>query len=172
MTSAPKILLRQKYTSCLQGYSAWTAIVRLKTRSAWCHGYEQQDASPLPNYLKIETEAIMPLSCRLLNAIKKPCSSRAFLFKSSRNYSWDSAFGFSRKRIPKSRSWVGSTGAGAWVNGHSAVLVFGNAITSRIEDAPVINITRRSRPNAKPPWGGAPNFNAFNKKQNIYSASS
>ena len=34
--------------------------------------------------------------------------------------------------------------------------IFGNAMTSRIELAPVINITKRSKPKAKPACGGAP----------------
>ena len=50
--------------------------------------------------------------------------------------------------------------------------VFGKAITSRILVAPVISITRRSKPNARPPCGGQPYFNAVSKKPNLFSASS
>ena len=46
-------------------------------------------------------------------------------------------------------SWLnckGSTGAGALVSKHLAVVDFGKAITSRIEVSPASNITSRSTP--------------------------
>ena len=43
-----------------------------------------------------------------------------------------------------------ATAEGARVSGQAAVWVFGKAITSRMEPAPVISITRRSSPNASP----------------------
>ena len=38
--------------------------------------------------------------------------------------------------------------------------------------APAISITRRSRPKARPPCGGAPNFSASSRKPNLRCASS
>lgn len=58
-------------------------------------------------------------------------------------------------------SWLnceGSMDAGAFVNRHRAVVDFGNAITSRIEVSPAINMTNRSKPYAMPP--AIPNRNA------------
>jgi len=47
-----------------------------------------------------------------------------------------------------------------------------NAMTSRIDSAPAISITRRSRPNAMPPCGGAPYLSASSRKPNFFCASS
>src|SRR5690606_5324 len=69
----------------------------------------------------------------------------------------DHAFGFSRSRSPSSRSCFSSTGLGACTSRSWARCVFGNAITSRIDAVPAMRATRRSRPNAMPPCGGAPN---------------
>ncbi len=45
--------------------------------------------------------------------------------------------------------------------------VLGNAITSRIDSAPVMSATMRSRPNAMPPCGGAPYCSASSRKPNF-----
>src|SRR5690606_17409476 len=50
--------------------------------------------------------------------------------------------------------------------------VLGKAITSRRELAPHINITRRSKPGAIPPWGGAPYWRASRRKRKRRWASS
>ena len=55
---------------------------------------------------------------------------------------------------------------GACVSRSCARCVFGNAITSRIESAPAIIVTMRSRPNAIPPCGGAPYCSASSRKPN------
>src|SRR5699024_11791610 len=60
--------------------------------------------------------------------------------------------GVSRRR-PNSFHCVSSTVSGAPVSGSPPLAVFGKAMISRSEDAPVSSITRRSRPNATPPWG-------------------
>src|SRR5690606_21246926 len=70
--------------------------------------------------------------------------------------SFVASFSASRGRSPSSRSCLADTLPGASVSGHAADWVFGNAITSRIELAPVISMISRSRPKARPPWGGAP----------------
>ena len=59
-------------------------------------------------------------------------------------------------RSPSSRSWAGSTGAGAPVRGSAPLAAFGNAITSRIVSRPASIATIRSTPIAIPPCGGAP----------------
>ena len=69
-------------------------------------------------------------------------------------------------RTPTSRSCSGATGAGAPVRGSEPVAVFGKAITSRIDGSPASSITIRSRPNAMPPWGGAPRRRARSRKPN------
>jgi len=61
---------------------------------------------------------------------------------------------------------------GASVSGQAAFCVFGKAITSRIESAPVIIITNRSKPKAIPPWGGVPYSKASSRKPNLFRASS
>ena len=48
------------------------------------------------------------------------------------------------------------SGDGACVSRSCARCVLGKAITSRIDSAPVISVTMRSRPKARPPCGGAP----------------
>src|SRR5690606_1115323 len=83
-----------------------------------------------------------------------------------------SALGCSRRRMCSSRSDLPSTTPGAWVMTQAALWVFGKAITSRIDCAPVISITRRSRPKARPPWGGAPYFSASSRKPNFSCCSS
>ena len=65
---------------------------------------------------------------------------------SNLSHAFDSSVGFGRTRRPSSRNWAGSTAPGACVSRQLAVCVFGNAITSRMLSAPVINITNRSRP--------------------------
>ena len=74
--------------------------------------------------------------------------------------------------MPNSFNCSSVTTAGALTKGHAADCVFGKAITSRIELDPVINITKRSSPNAKPPCGGAPYLRASSKKPNFSRASS
>ena len=53
--------------------------------------------------------------------------------------------------MPSSRSWRRSTEAGAPVIRQVVFWVLGNAMTSRMEGAPVSSIMMRSRPNAIPP---------------------
>ena len=60
-------------------------------------------------------------------------------------------FGASRSRMWSSRICFSSAWEGAWVKRHWARWVLGNAMTSRIESAPVMRVTRRSRPKASPP---------------------
>ena len=50
--------------------------------------------------------------------------------------------------------------------------VFGNAITSRIDEERVRIISIRSRPSASPPCGGAPKRKASSRKPNFAFASS
>src|SRR5690606_41378364 len=64
-----------------------------------------------------------------------------------------STLGCSRRRMFSSRSALASTAPGAWVMTQAALWVFGKALTSGIELAPVTSITRRSRPQARPPCG-------------------
>jgi hypothetical protein len=72
--------------------------------------------------------------------------------------------------MPNSFNWASATAAGAAVKGQLADWVLGKAITSRIELDPVINITIRSTPKAKPPCGGQPDCNASSKKPNFSQA--
>ena len=71
-----------------------------------------------------------------------------------------------RAAAPPTRS------VGASVSRSAAVCVFGNAMTSRMLSVPAMSITMRSRPNAMPPCGGAPNFSASSRKPNFCCASS
>src|ERR1035437_9716871 len=54
-----------------------------------------------------------------------------------------------RSRICNSRNCFSSTSDGACVKRHWARWVLGNAITSRIDSAPVIKVMMRSRPKAE-----------------------
>ena len=63
-------------------------------------------------------------------------------------------------------------GDGAPVIRHCAVVVFGKAMTSRIDSVPAISAAMRSMPKAMPPCGGAPYFSASSRKPNFSSASS
>ncbi len=74
--------------------------------------------------------------------------------------------------IPKSRNCFGSTSAGDCDMRSMLRLFFGNAITSRMLCSPQISITRRSKPNAIPPCGGAPSRNARSKWPNCASRAS
>src|SRR5512147_2513519 len=74
--------------------------------------------------------------------------------------------------IDSSRSWAGETRDGASVMTHVAFCVLGKAITSRMDVAPVRMAVSRSRPKARPPWGGAPNSSASSKNPNFFLASS
>ena len=58
-------------------------------------------------------------------------------------------------------------GAGALVSGSKPPPVFGKAMTSRIESVPASRATMRSQPNAMPPCGGAPYWNAPSRKPNF-----
>src|SRR5215510_2010028 len=80
--------------------------------------------------------------------------------------------GPSTTRMPRSRSWRASTGAGASVRGQVPFWVFGNAMTSRIDSCPTRLAARRSRPKAMPPMGGAPNSSASSRKPKRARASS
>src|SRR5450830_1147252 len=77
-----------------------------------------------------------------------------------------------RKRICSSRNCFSSTSDGALVKRSCARWVLGKAITSRIESEPVIMVTMRSRPKARPPCGGAPYCRASSRKPNFSCASS
>ncbi|MGQ7168443.1 GAD domain-containing protein, partial [Escherichia sp. R-CC3] len=61
---------------------------------------------------------------------------------------------------------------GASVIRHAAAVVFGKAITSRILSVPVSSMVRRSRPNARPAFGGVPYFRASSRKPNFSRCSS
>ena len=78
----------------------------------------------------------------------------------------------STTRIPRSRSWRASTGAGASVSGQVPFCVFGNAMTSRMDSSPTSTAASRSSPNAMPPMGGAPNSSASSRKPKRARASS
>lgn len=62
-----------------------------------------------------------------------------------------SAVRFSTRCTCKSDSWESSTPAGDPVSKHCAAVVFGNAMTSRIEPDLVISIANLSSPSASPP---------------------
>src|SRR5690606_4996024 len=99
----------------------------------------------------------------------QPPSSRQF--RAGRQvHDWASASG--ARRMFSSRSCASSTGEGASVRRQDALAVLGKAITSRRELAPHINITRRSKPGAIPPWGGAPYWRASRRKRKRRWASS
>src|SRR5688500_16500327 len=76
-----------------------------------------------------------------------------------------------RSRMCSSRSCFSATGLGACVRRHCARCVLGKAMTSRMDSAPAIIATMRSRPKAIPPWGGAPYCNASSRKPNFSCAS-
>ena len=59
-------------------------------------------------------------------------------------------------RIPNSLNCSFPTPEGDSAIRSCAAVVFGNAITSRIDFSPAINITTRSIPSAIPPCGGVP----------------
>src|SRR5579862_2903686 len=61
-----------------------------------------------------------------------------------------------RMAMPRSFSALSGTGAGASHIRSVARAVLGNGITSRMEVSPARIMTRRSRPSAMPPCGGAP----------------
>ena len=74
--------------------------------------------------------------------------------------------------MPSSRSWAGSTGAGASVIGSCACWFLGKAITSRMLSVPSPSMTMRSMPPAQPPCGGTPYSKASSRKPNLRCASS
>jgi hypothetical protein len=57
---------------------------------------------------------------------------------------------------PSSSSWRWSTGDGEPVMRSRAPVVLGKGMTSRMDSSPARNMTRRSKPWAMPPCGGAP----------------
>lgn len=61
------------------------------------------------------------------------------------------SFSFQSGRSDNSVSCLRATDAGASVSGQVAFWVFGKAITSRIDEEPVIIISSRSSPKARPP---------------------
>ena len=89
---------------------------------------------------------------------------------SSRRLSAPSAA--SRARCRARRAARATRGPGDSVMRSVPEAVFGNAITSRIEDEPVRIMSMRSRPSAMPPCGGAPKRNASSRKPNFARASS
>ena len=50
----------------------------------------------------------------------------------------------------------------------TALFVLGNAMTSRIESSPANRATKRSKPKAIPPCGGAPYSSASSRKPNFF----
>src|SRR2546426_212575 len=67
-------------------------------------------------------------------------------------------------------SCCGSTSEGDSSMSDIALVVFGNAITSRIDFSPVKSIQILSNPNAMPPWGGAPYRKASSMNPNFFFA--
>jgi hypothetical protein len=61
---------------------------------------------------------------------------------------------------------------GAPVSGSAPLETFGNATICRMSGSPAINATKRSRPIANPPCGGAPISSASRRNPNLLSASS
>ena len=59
--------------------------------------------------------------------------------------------------------------AGASIIRSNACWFIGKAITSLILGSSASNIIILSIPGAEPPWGGAPNFNAFKIPENFFS---
>lgn len=68
-------------------------------------------------------------------------------------------------------SCCGETSDGDSIMRSSALFVLGNAMTSRIDSFFVMSAINLSKPNAMPPWGGAPYLNALIRKPNFSSAS-
>ncbi len=66
--------------------------------------------------------------------------------------------------IPSSRNWRSGTGEGASHIRSVPRAVLGNGMTSRIEVSPARIMTRRSKPRAMPPCGGAPYSSASSRK--------
>ena len=77
-----------------------------------------------------------------------------------------------RSRMCSSRNCCSSTVFGACVSRPARAAFSGNAMTSRIDSAPAISVTMRSRPKAMPPCGGAPYWSASSRKPNFACASS
>ena len=77
-----------------------------------------------------------------------------------------------RTRMCRSRNCCSVTALGASISRSCPRCVFGNAITSRIWSTPAIIATSRSRPNAMPPCGGAPQASASSRKPNFLRCSS
>src|SRR5207245_11392852 len=75
-----------------------------------------------------------------------------------------------RSAIPNSRNCLSGAGDGASHITSDPPAVLGNGITSRIEVSPARIITRRSRPSAIPPCGGAPCCSASSRRPNIRCA--
>ena len=75
-------------------------------------------------------------------------------------------------RMESSRSCFSSTGDGAFDMTSRALCVFGKAMTSRIDGRFAMSMTRRSRPNARPPCGGVPYWKASIMKPNFVCACS
>ena len=69
-------------------------------------------------------------------------------------------YSFAMTRTPSSRSCLGVAGAGAPISRSSACWFIGNSVISRRFCTPQSSITMRSMPNAAPPCGGAPYWNA------------
>ena len=73
-----------------------------------------------------------------------------------------------RMRRLTSFSWRPVTALGAPVMGSLALLVFGKAMTSRMESLPgPAGMTRRSQPKAMPPCGGAPSSRASQQEAEL-----
>src|SRR5215472_4317204 len=76
------------------------------------------------------------------------------------------------RRIPSSFNWRSGTVEGASHIRSVPRAVLGKGITSRMEVSPARIITRRSRPSAIPPCGGAPYSSASSRNPNRLFASS
>ena len=74
--------------------------------------------------------------------------------------------------MPNSKSWSAPARPGASVRRQAPFWVLGKAMTSLIELSPAKIATRRSKPMATPPWGGAPKVRASSKNPNFSEASS
>jgi len=74
--------------------------------------------------------------------------------------------------MESSRSCLGSTGLGLLERRPAPRLFFGQAMTFRMLLSPQMSMMRRSRPSAKPPWGGVPNWNARSRWPNRVCCSS
>lgn len=103
-------------------------------------------------------KAQLPAPCRMPCLVRTPCSPEhpGSLPAPENDRPAPASYALmtgsaARRRICNSFSCFSSTTDGAWVSRHCARWVFGKAMTSRMDSAPVIMVTIRSRPKARPP---------------------